>query len=242
MPTVSIVIPAFDEEPRLGRTLQSIKDAVRGGRLGDITIDRIIVADDGSADRTSDIARSWSDRLPMDIVRLPKNRGKGAATRAGIECATGDYALIYDADGATPIEELPRFLDALRAENASIAIGSRVHGRSDMPVEMSAHRRIIGRLYHALCAGLHPGIADAACGCKLFTLPVAKDIFTRQHIDRFAYDIEILTIAIARGYRIAQVPVRWRAIPKSKVRLIRDGLQMFGSVFSLYIRKMLHRL
>lgn len=237
MATLSIVIPAFDEEPRLGSTLSSILQAMNGGLLPGIAVTEVIVSDDGSVDGTSSVAESFKNRLPIEVVRLSRNRGKGAATREGMRKVTGDYALIYDADGATPITELPRFFDALREHDADIAIGSRVHATSERPVEMSLLRRIIGRTYHALCAGLHPGIADAACGCKLFTVASARKIFEAQRIDRFAYDIEILALARRFGFRIVEVPVTWRAVPKSKVRLLRDGTQMFASVVWMYMRK-----
>lgn len=210
---------------------------MQSGALISLRIDRIVIADDGSTDRTVDVAKLWSDRLPIHVVSLPKNMGKGAATKQGMRAITGEYALIYDADGATPITELSRLFDALQVARADIAIGSRVHSSAELPVDMTLHRRVIGRVYHALCAPLHPGIQDAACGCKLFTAHAARRIFYYVTINRFAYDIEMLALAHRLGFQVIEVPVQWRAVPMSKVRIVRDGVQMLLSVVHLYVRK-----
>jgi dolichyl-phosphate beta-glucosyltransferase len=235
---LSIVIPAYNETPRLPQTLSAIRGFFSGPH-GDVTLGEVIVVDDGSTDGTPELAESWNDRLPMRVIRLPKNRGKGAAVRAGMLAAKEELVLMYDADGATPIDEVPGLVDEMFKTNADIAIGSRVDRTSS--VSMQGYRRIIGRTYHALCAKLHPGIRDAACGCKLFKREVAQDLFSRQRIDRFAFDIEILSLALLRGYRVAQVPVRWTAVEKSKVRIWRDGPQMFWCILKMYRDRTLRR-
>ena len=242
MSTLSIVIPAFNEEPRLGRTLESIRQAFADGIMFDITLHQIIVADDGSTDATSRIAETFATVLPVTVVRLPRNRGKGAAVRAGMRLITGEYGLIYDADGAAPITEVTKLLSAIRHHHADIAIGSRVLGRSEGIVTMRRYRRIIGRTYHALCSLLVPGIQDTACGCKLFKRDVAQTLFRLQRIDRFSFDVEVLAIALRQGYKVVEVPLQWVAIPESKVRLVRDGLQMFWCLVTLYARRMMGRL
>jgi dolichyl-phosphate beta-glucosyltransferase len=233
---LSIVIPAFNEERRLPVTLDALERFFRSGAAGDITLHEIVVADDGSADRTSAVAEGYAGRLPMRTVRLPKNRGKGAASRAGMLAATGDYALLYDADGATPIEELPKLWEAVAAEKADIVIGSRL-GSHGTRVDMTWHRRLIGRIYHGLCAPLVPGLNDTACGCKLFRGEVARKLFSLQTIDRFAFDVEVLSIAMHLRYRVAEVEVRWHAVPDSKVSIVRDSAQMFLCVCGLYVRR-----
>lgn len=234
MPSLSIVIPAYNEADRLPPTLASIAAFFATAR-DDLDLHDVIVVDDGSTDGTADVAARWSDRLPVTVHRFPSNRGKGAAVREGMLRATGELRLIYDADGATPIEEVPKLRRAMREQGAEVAIGSRVDPSTH--VRMKPHRRLIGRIYHALCSPLHPGIRDAACGCKLFTAASASAIFPKQQIDRFAFDVEILSLAIALDYRIAEIPVPWTAVEKSKVRLIRDGIQMFWSVLGLYWRR-----
>jgi dolichyl-phosphate beta-glucosyltransferase len=238
VPSLSIVIPAFNEEPRLARTLTSIERAWADEQMSPLTLAQVIVSDDGSSDRTTDIALGFRDRLPMVSVRLEKNRGKGAAVRTGVLRAISDLVLIYDADGAAPIEEVCKLLQAMQRESADIAIGSRVLGKEDALVTMRPHRRLIGRVYHRLCAALVPGILDTACGCKLFRREIASALFRLQRIDRFAFDVEILAIACRKHYKIVEVPLRWSAIPESKVRLIRDGLQMFWCLMGLYIRRL----
>lgn len=233
---LSIVIPAYNEQDRLGKTLGSIADAWKNGRMPGITLAEVVVADDGSADRTSAIAKEWEDRLPMKSVRLETNRGKGAAMRAGVAAASGEYILMYDADGATPITEVLKLFAALEKDASDIAIGSRVMERRAGLVTMQWHRRIIGRMYHSLCSLLVPGIHDTACGCKLFKAPVAKKLFGLQRIDRFAFDVEVLALALRHKFKISEVPLQWTAVPESKVNVVRDGLQMFWCVINLYLR------
>lgn len=236
--TLSIIIPAYNETPRLPQTLAAIQGFFSLSQPG-IELKEILVVDDGSSDGTPELAESWTNKLPVRVLRLPHNRGKGAAVREGMLAGTGDLLLMYDADGATPIDEITALHDAMFRDKADIVIGSRVDPSTS--VSMQSYRRVIGRFYHALCAGLHPGIRDAACGCKLFTRAAARDLFTRQTIDRFAFDIEVLSLALQRGYRVAEVPVRWTAVEKSKVRLFKDGPQMFKCVLVLYWRKFLNR-
>lgn len=235
--TLSIIIPAYNEQDRLPRTLAHIEEffADAKNRKGDIQLHEILVVDDGSADRTSAFAMEWAGRLPVRSLRLSQNLGKGAACREGMLHATGEYLLLYDADAATPMSQVPKLFSACAGGGYDIAIGSRVHGN----VDMTRHRRLIGRIYHTLCRSLVPGLLDTACGCKLFRRDVAHDLFRLQRINRFAFDVEILFLALQRGYRIAEIPVEWHAIPESKVRILRDGMQMFSCVLGLYGRKLL---
>lgn len=235
---LSIVIPAYNEQGRLGHTLMHIQHGVAQLFDAGLHLRELVVVDDGSIDHTVRIAREWSQKLPITVISLPQNRGKGAAVRTGMLRATGELVLFYDADGATPIGEVVKLFTALQSQQADIAIGSRVLQGREAMVTMSLHRRIIGRLYHFLCSRLVPGIRDTACGCKLFRASAAKRIFELQHIDRFAFDVEVLTIAFDRRYRIVEVPVRWTEIPRSKVRIVRDGLQMFWCVFRLYLQRL----
>ena len=236
MSSLSIIIPAYNEEARLGLTLEKIAEAWNRKQMRNLELKQIIVANDGSTDRTKEIAESWTPRLPVEVAQLDRNRGKGAAVRAGVQRANAELVLIYDADGAAPILEVNKLCTELQKESADIAIGSRL-GTADSLVTMSLLRRLIGRVYHALCASLVPNLKDTACGCKLFKTEIAKKLFKLQRIDRFSFDVEILAIALIKKYRIVEVPLSWTAIPESKVRLVRDGLQMFWCLITLYIRK-----
>lgn len=236
---LSIIIPAYNEAERLPATLENIHQYFASGASA-FLLHEVIVVDDGSTDATEQTASAWQERLPLHVLRLSQNRGKGAATRAGMLQASGEYHLLYDADGATPLEMLEQFAHAVREQGAHIVIGSRVHeGGSDL-VRMSFHRRLMGRTYHALCSRLAPGIRDTACGCKLFAASVSHDVFSRQTVDRFAFDVEVLSISLQRGYRIRELPVHWRAVAGSKVRVVRDTAQMAWSVLLLYIRFTMH--
>ncbi len=234
MPSLSIVIPAYNEEKRLGATLLEIARAVTSGALQDLRLTEVIVSDDGSTDLTVRIAEDWKTQLPVKIVQLPANRGKGAAVRAGMLAATGDLFLMYDADGATPITEITKLFAALH-DGADIAIGSRVTGTAEGLASMAPHRRFIGNVYRMLVAALIPGITDAACGCKLFRAEAGKKLFSLQRIDRFAFDIEVLAIALRSGMKVREIPVKWTAMPESKVRLLRDGPEMFLCLLRLYL-------
>lgn len=229
---VSFVIPAWNEEKRLPATLEMIRKY-----KGTFAVHEVIVVDDGSADCTSAIAESWKDRLPVTVIRLAKNRGKGAALRAGVLKASGEYVLLYDADGATRPTELDDFARIIHEKHPDIIIGSRLQTKEGKQVIMSWYRRLVGRTYHALCWSLIPGIVDAACGFKLLKKEIAHDLFSRQQIDRFAYDIEILHLAMKSHYSIVETPVEWTAVPGSKVNLVQDSLQMLWSVLGLYLRR-----
>jgi dolichyl-phosphate beta-glucosyltransferase len=236
---LSIVIPAYNEQDRLPRTLSLLESFFCGGARCNVRLKEVIVVDDGSADATSAIASAWPGHLPLKVIRFEKNRGKGAAAKAGMLVAGGDCCLLYDADAATPVEEIPKLVEHMRRNGADVVIGSRVRGRQQNLVSMQPHRRWIGSVYHWLCSALIPGIDDAACGAKLFTREAARDLFSRQRIDRFAFDIEILSLAMRRGYTIHEVPVRWTAVPGSKVSLAWDSINMSWCVLKLYVRHLL---
>ncbi|MFA6523106.1 MAG: dolichyl-phosphate beta-glucosyltransferase [Candidatus Peribacteraceae bacterium] len=233
---LSIIIPAYNEERRLPRVLEAIEAYFRN--QGIVELKEVFVVDDGSEDRTAAVAESFEKRLPIHVLRFPLNRGKGAVTRDGMLSATGEWRLMYDADGATPIREIEHFARLLQEDPVPVMIGSRVLGREHAVVSMSWHRRFIGRVYHGLCAGLAPGIKDAACGFKLFRADAAQQLFSLQTIDRFAFDVEILALAHELGMKVQEVPVHWDAIPGSKVNLVTDTVQMAGAVMGLYFKKL----
>ncbi len=238
---LSIIIPAFNEAERLPATLAQLERFFSAGASvrDELTVAEVIVVDDGSRDETLAVVRQWQGSLPVRGLRFDENRGKGAAVRAGMLAAEGDCCLFYDADAATPPAEIVKLTRALSGQQADVVIGSRVLGVRENRVSMRWHRRLIGRIYHALCSALVPGIADAACGAKLFTRAAASDVFTRQKIERFAFDIEVLSLAQRLGYKVVEIPVDWTAIPGSKVSLVWDSLNMTWCVLKLYVRHLL---
>ncbi|MDD4319097.1 MAG: glycosyltransferase family 2 protein [Candidatus Peribacteraceae bacterium] len=233
---LSVIIPAYNEAERLPRTLDDIHRYFGSGE-SPFALQEVVVVDDGSADGTAAVVEAWKDRIPLQVIRFETNRGKGAATREGMLRASGEYHLLYDADGATPLEMLRPFGDAVRDHRPDVIIGSRIHELDSDLVKMSFYRHLMGRTYHALCSSLVPGIRDAACGFKLFTEAASRELFAVQRVDRFAFDIEVLSLALGRGMRVTEIPVHWRAVPGSKVRLVQDTLQMTGSVLGLYVRR-----
>lgn len=215
---VSLVIPAYNEEKRLPGTLARVGEYLRSRPPEEW---EVLVVDDGSTDRTVEAGRRAAADLPArcEIVRLPANRGKGAAIREGVALSRGDRVLLSDADLSTPIEEWER----LRAAGTPIAIGSRALDEATVRRRQAWHRRALGKLFNRVVRALTVGgIRDTQCGFKLFDGELARDLFARARIDRFAYDVEILALARARGIAIAEIPVLWYNSPESKVSVVRD--------------------
>ena len=218
---LSIVIPAYNEEERLGPTLARIRDWGRGRREAI----EVIVSDDGSRDRTREVAAAAG----VKVVGYAKNRGKGSAVRTGMLAAGGARVLMCDADLATPIEELDK-LGAELDRGADLAIGSRAIDRSLIETRQHPMRELMGRTFNGIVRLLVlGGIKDTQCGFKLFTREAAQDLFGRATVDGFAFDVEILWLARGR-YRIAEVPVVWRHVEESKVSPGMDAARMFADL------------
>ncbi len=230
--SVSVVIPAYNEAGRIGPTLRTVSAYFHNRR----TEFEILVVDDGSTDTTAAVVHQLSDLLPeVRLLRLPMNRGKGAAVRTGMLAAAGDLLLFLDADGATPIDEFASLLDALE-QGADVAIGSRslASERPGFCVVAQRHRTVIGGLFNRLVQALAvTGIADTQCGFKLFRRAVARDLFAVGQIEGFGFDIELLFVARLRGYWIAELPVNWMDQPGSKVRLVRDGVRTLKELWAI---------
>jgi dolichyl-phosphate beta-glucosyltransferase len=222
-PDLSIVIPAYNEELRLERT---VRDAVEYFRSTRPSFE-LIVVDDGSRDETSGLVRRLSDQLPeVRLIRLAANHGKGYAVRSGVVNSLGRLVLFADADGATPFPEIERLEAALEA-GADLAVGSRALHAQGVRVKAKLYRHLIGRTFHWLVESLTvKGVKDTQCGFKLFRAAVAHDLFSRMRMNGFSFDVEVLVMAKRRGYRIAEVPVNWVHQPGSKVRLTVDSLHM----------------
>jgi dolichyl-phosphate beta-glucosyltransferase len=219
---ISLVIPAFDEARRIPATLRRLAQYV-GERRGEAW--EILVVDDGSRDATAEVAKSEAEllRIPLRVIAFAENRGKGAAIRAGVLQSTGDLVLVSDADLSTPIEEWEK----LRVAGSPVAIGSRAVDESTVKEKQLWHRRTMGKIFNLFVRALSVrGIRDTQCGFKLFDGALARDLFAQARIDRFAWDVEILSLARRRGLQIAEVPVLWFNSPESKVSLVKDSLRM----------------
>ncbi len=228
--SLSVVIPAYNEEGRLPGTLAAIHAFLIGQRYDA----ELIVVDDGSRDRTREVVADLQSRLPL--VRLlshSKNTGKGFAVFAGIKVATRETILFCDADLSTPIEEVNRLWAELDS-GFDIAIGSRRRRDSIIPLAQPLHRRIAGHVFSGLVSLLCVrGIKDTQCGFKLFRAASIRKVLPRLRTTGFAFDVELLMLARRLGLRIAEVGVRWSDAPGSKVRPLIDGARMLSQLLKM---------
>jgi dolichyl-phosphate beta-glucosyltransferase len=235
-PSLSIIIPAYNEARRLPRFLQRTVSFLNQRHFRY----EIIVVDDGSEDQTAQAVERLAEQWPyVRLIRLRSNMGKGAAVRRGMQAARGTLQLFTDADGATSIEELARLETAL-AEGADLAIGSRALAARNPQYTVRArwYRSLLGTLFNTIVRLLGVRrIADTQCGFKLFSREVAQDLFSITCVDGYAFDLELLYIARQRGYRIAEVPVNWTDQPGSKVRPWRDGFVMLRELLAIRKRE-----
>jgi len=223
--TLSIVIPAYNEEQRLPSTLDRIFTWLDGSPYSGT---EVLVVDDGSTDGTVKVVESRAASEPrLRLILNPGNRGKGYAVRNGMLAARGEWILFSDADLSAPIEELPKLLAAARERNASIVIGSRALDRSLIGVHQSQWRELSGIFFNLLMrmiTGLP--FLDTQCGFKLFRRDAAHRVFPLQRLDGFSFDVEDLFVARTLGIPSIEVPVRWNNVEGTKVSLM-QGLASF---------------
>ncbi len=226
MASISIVIPAYNEEQRLPSTLSSILAYIGTGSWSFV---EVLVVDDGSTDATAERAEEFSLRHPeVRLLRNPGNRGKGYSVRHGMLEARGEWILFSDADLSAPIEELEKLRAAARENGASIAIGSRALDRSLIAVHQPVFREWAGRIFNLLMR-LITGLPfwDTQCGFKLFEAKAAREVFGRQRIEGFGFDAEVLFLARKLGLKTVEVPVRWSHAAGTRVSMFRDAATMF---------------
>jgi dolichyl-phosphate beta-glucosyltransferase len=229
-PHLSVVIPAYNEEARIGSTLDRM---LAYFDLQDFDVE-ILVVDDGSTDATRAVVRATAGEHPnVRILHYDGNHGKGFAVRYGMTRAEGDYVLFSDADESTPIREVEKLYEALRS-GSDVAIGSRDVASSKLTRHQSALREAGGKLFNRFVQMLAvPGIHDTQCGFKLFTRAAAQNIFSRCQIDNFSFDVEALYIARQLGYTISEVGIEWHHCEGSKVSYVRDSVRMLGTLFRI---------
>jgi dolichyl-phosphate beta-glucosyltransferase len=231
---LSIVIPCYNEEARLPRTIEQIEQYLEGKHLSY----ELILVDDGSSDGTREVMDAAAERnRSVRLEALPRNRGKGRALAEGVAVAKGSEVLVTDADLSTPIEELPK-LQAEVDRGAGVAIASRAVKGSRVEISQPFYRVLMGKAFNLLVqAVLLPGIWDTQCGFKLFRADVAHEAFAELTTDGFGYDPEVLYRAKKRGVRIAEVPVVWRNSAPTKVSPIKSSLDMFRHVLRIRFRR-----
>jgi dolichyl-phosphate beta-glucosyltransferase len=227
---LSIVVPAFEEQERLGGSIRKILAYFETEKLNA----ELIVVDDGSRDDTAGIAReafASNPGIPSKVVRYEQNRGKGYAVKTGLLAAASDIALFTDADLSTPIEELPKLVDPIREGRCDVTFGSRALDRSLISTHQPWVREQGGRVINLIIrtmSGL-PFI-DTQCGFKAFNMKKFRPLLDVMRIDRFGFDVEFLYVANYHGLRLKEIPVRWANVEGSKVSVVRDTRRMFGEL------------
>lgn len=225
--TVSVVIPAYNEQQRLPPYLESIREHFDHELAGCY---EVIVVDDGSSDGLVDELRKGADRFPqLRVICHPQNRGKGAAVRTGVLEAGGRFVLFADADGATPIEEECR-LRARLLSDADIAIGSRQVASAGVQRNRHPVRNLVGKSFARLARRMFGlSVCDTQCGFKMFRRQVATELFPQLREEGYYFDLELLILADRCGYRVKEVPINWADQPGSRMSFARELGRMIGA-------------
>ena len=228
MPFLSIIIPAHNEEHRLPATLEKTFAFLETQAYQS----EVIVIENGSQDNTLEIAHSYQTKHPNLIVLQSPERGKGLAVRQGMLAATGDYRFMCDADLSMPIEQINRFIPP-KLTDFDIAIASR-EGPDAIRYNEPPYRHVVGRIYNLIIRIMAlPGLQDTQCGFKCFTRQAAEELFPRQTLGGWAFDVELLYIARRRSYRIVEKGIPWYFNDDSKIRVLRDSLKMGGDLLRI---------
>lgn len=229
-PLLSLIIPAFNEGTRLPKTLPQMIEFVESQPYSS----EIIVVDNNSSDNTRQIAEQFAEKHAFIQVYEEARQGKGAAVRAGMLEAKGDFLFMADADLSMPIGEVSKFLPP-QLDRYDVAIASReVEGavRYNEP----AYRHLMGRVFNFIVKILAiPGFQDTQCGFKCFRRHAAMDVLSCQNIDGWAFDVELLFIARRRGYDIVEVPIDWYYRANSRINPISDAFNMFREVLRIRV-------
>lgn len=228
--TLTVVIPAYNEEKRIVSTVKALRSYFDALPLAW----DLVLADDGSSDRTAEAVReALGDSVRLTVLKHDANRGKGAAVRTGMLAAGGDYAIFMDADLSTPAEEFDKFLPLLE-KGVPVVIGSRKTAGARVEKRQPFLRELFGLGFTRLSnLMLGTSYSDFTCGFKCFRRDASKEIFGRQLIDNWSYDAEILFLARRLGYAVTEVPVRWLDSANSKVRLLRDIVTSFYGLLKI---------
>lgn len=229
---ISIIIPAYNEEKRISKSLLTVSEFFKKKQMDH----EIIVVDDGSTDRTSQLLQDLNVKLSnLRVIHYKKNMGKGFALKRGVLASNGDLVLISDADLSTPIEEVEKMMPFILTGTCEIVIGSRALKSSRIIKRQPWWREAMGKIFNRIVRALVlDDFLDTQCGFKLFSGKVARDLFNQTRINGFAYDVEILFHAKRRGYRIVEMPVVWINSPDSKVRPLLDSFRMLIDILRIW--------
>jgi len=233
--SLSLVIPAYNEERRIGETLEEVSKFLDGQDYPS----EVIVVDDGSSDATVEIAqKAAAGRDNFRVLKNGVNRGKGFSVKSGMLDARNDIVLFSDADLSTPIEEAARCIRGI-GEGFDVVIGSRAMKDSNIVVYQPRHRRLMGKVFNLFVRALAVrGISDTQCGFKAFTRRAARRIFSAVLVERFAFDVEALFLARKFGYKILEMPVTWEDSTLTRVSALRDSTSMFKALFTIRLNSL----
>ena len=228
--SLSIVIPAYNEAVRLGKTLRTVVDYLRENWADS----ELILVDDGSADDTAALARKTfedSGSVRTSVISYKSNLGKGRAVRLGLLAARGAVVLFSDADLSTPITEAPKLVDPILNGECDVTFGSRALDRSLIGVHQPWRREQGGRVFN-LAVRLATGLPfwDTQCGFKAFNMTVCRPLVEAATVDRFGFDVELLYLSYRAGLRLREIPVRWDHYEGSKINLASDSFRMLSEV------------
>ncbi|MBI5351842.1 MAG: glycosyltransferase family 2 protein [Chloroflexi bacterium] len=229
-PFLSIIVPAHNEENRLPRTLGQIFTFLEDQSY----TAEVIIVENGSSDRTLELAQEFAVRYPNLIVIHEEQRGKGNAVRRGVLEAHGEYRFICDADLSMPIEELQKFIPPA-LDDFDIAIASR-EAPGAIRYNEPTYRHWGGRAINlAIRTLILPGLNDTQCGFKCFRADVTERLFRQQTLMGWSFDIELLYLARRKRLRVREIPIHWYFEAESKVNAVRDALRMIGDIFRIHI-------
>ena len=221
---MTFVIPVYNEEKRIGWTFQALKEGIvfLARFKADVSLKQVIFVDDGSEDQTKALIESFKFPVPVKLISYQPNRGKGYALKKGMLAAETDYVLFFDADMSTPLTELEKFLPFIRA-GKPVIIGTRKDVKSTVIKHQPWWRETLGKGFTLLSRLiLNVPVTDFTCGFKAFSKEVAKEVFSRQKINRWGFDAEILFLANRLGFGITEKAVAWSNEPSSRVKLFKD--------------------
>ena len=228
-PFLSIIIPAHNEENRLPSTLEQVFAFLSTQPYAA----EVLIVENGSNDRTLEIAQSFAQQKSNLYVLQETQRGKGNAVRRGMLDARGEYRFICDADLSMPIEEITKFIPPALTD-FDVAIGSR-EAPGAVRYNEPSYRHLGGRGINFIIQMLIlPGLNDTQCGFKCFRAETAEALFSLQSIMGWSFDIEILYLARRKYFRIKEIPIHWYYGPDSKVSAIRDAIRMVSDIFHIH--------
>ena len=228
--SLSIVVPAYNEGARLGKSLRAVATYLNEFNPES----EVIVVDDGSTDDTASVAREElanSPNLRTSVISYQSNLGKGRAVRLGLLASRGEIVLFTDADLSTPITETPKLIEPISRGECDLTFGSRALDRGLIGVHQPWRREQGGRVFN-LVVRLATGLPfwDTQCGFKAFRMSICRPVIEGATIDRFGFDVELLYVAYRAGLRLKEIPVRWNHEEGSKVNVASDSIKMLSEV------------